>query len=158
MIKRLATLLLIACCAVPGMHAIEFKRPPMAVGLTYDYASEYHQHGFGVKLQVPVAKHLRFEPEMIYCNENREVTTLHLNFNAHYLLPIDSHLTVYPMAGISYSHWGYVGPNANRWGLNLGGGIEYPISHRWGILGELRLHAVKQETQVVSTLGIKYNF
>lgn len=155
MIKRIVTTLAIAAIAM-GTQAIE--RPPLALGLTYDYATEYHQHGFGVKLQAPVGKHLRLEPEMIYFNENRDVTAMHLNFNVHYLMPMASHLNLYPFAGVTYSHWGYEGPNANRWGLNLGAGIEYKLSHHWGILVEARLQAIKQETQVISTMGLKYCF
>ncbi len=47
----------------------------MAVGMTYGYATEYHQHGIGAKLQLGIDSHWRIEPEMIYFAQNREVTT-----------------------------------------------------------------------------------
>ena len=153
--KRL-TLLLATALVMLGARAIE--RPPLAVALTYDHATEYSQHGFGLKLQAPVGRHLRLEPEMIYFNENKETTTLHLNLNVHYLLPMSRQLNVYPFAGIGYSHWGYVGPNENRWGVNLGGGIDYRLSRRVSVLGELRLNLVTRESQLISTLGLKYHF
>lgn len=153
--KRLA-LLLVASLAMLCAGAVE--RPPLAIGFTYNYATEYKQSGFGLKLQGRVGHHLRIEPEMIYMFENKDVTTLHLNLNVHYVMPMASRLNIYPFAGLGYSHWGYVGPNSNRWGLNLGAGVEYNLGRNWEFLGELRLQAVKSETQVLTTLGLKYNF
>lgn len=153
--KRLALLLLVsAAMLVAG--AVE--RPPLAIGFTYNHATEYSHNGFGVKLQGRVSNRLRFEPEMIYTFENKDVTTLHLNLNVHYLLLMSQRFNIYPYAGLSYSHWGYVGPNVNRWGLNLGAGLEYDLGRRWGVLGELRLQAIKSETQLITTLGLKYSF
>lgn len=153
--KRFALFLALSL-AVLAAGAVE--RPPLAVGFTYNYATEYSHSGFGLKLQGRLGSHIRIEPEMIYMFENKDVTTLHLNLNVHYLMPMASRLNVYPFAGLGYSHWGYVGPNANRWGLNLGAGVEYNLGRNWEILGELRLQAVKSETQVLTTLGLKYNF
>ncbi len=153
--KRLA-LLLFASVAMLCASAIE--RPPLAIGFSYDYASEYGQSGFGIKLQGRIGNHIRIEPEMIYMGERKDVTTLHLNLNVHYVMPVVQRLSLYPFAGLGYSHWGYVGPNVNRWGLNLGAGLEYNIGRNWDVFGELRLHAVKQETQVLTALGLKYNF
>lgn len=153
--KRLATYLAVLAIAI-GAQA--FERPPMSLGVTYDYATEYSQHGFGIKLQAPIGHHVRLEPEFIYCNENKDATTLHLNLNAQYVKPVTERMNIYPFVGVGYSHWGYIGPNANRWGMNLGAGLEYDLGRRWGVLGELRLHAVKQETQIMTTVGLKYNF
>lgn len=153
--KRI-TLALIMMTVALFSHAVE--RPPLALGLTYDYATEYHQHGFGLKLEAPIGRHFRVEPEMIYFSENRKVTALFLNFNVHYLLPMASRLNVYPFVGLSYSHWGYVGPNANRWGVNLGGGLDYRLSHRISALAEIRFNLVSRETQLITSLGLKYHF
>ena len=154
-IKLLATLLI---AIVASLTATAIERPPLALGLTYNHATEYGQHALGVKLQSRLGQHFRLEPELIYCNERKEVTTLHLNVNVHYVMPMATRLNIYPFAGVGYSHWGYVGPNANRWGVNLGAGIEYYLGRRWGALTELRLHGVKHETQTLFTLGLKYNF
>lgn len=151
------TILILALMTV-ALCGYAVKRPPLALGLTYDYATEYHQHGFGLKLELPVGHRFRVEPEMIYFNENRQVTTLFLNLNVHYLLPLASRFNVYPFAGLSYSHWGYVGPNVNRWGMNLGGGFDYRLSRRFSALAELRFNLVSRETQLITSLGLKYHF
>ena len=149
---------IVALAAVLALSASAIERPPLAVGFTYDHASEYHQNGFGLKLQACVGSHFRLEPEMIYCTENLDVTTLHLNLNVQYVMPIARRLDIYPYVGLSYSHWGYEGPNVNRWGANLGAGIEFDLGRSWSVLAELRLQPVKSETQLLTIAGLKYSF
>ena len=152
--KRIA-LTLIAVAAFMAAHA--FDRPRMAAALTYNYASSYDQHGFGLRLQVPVGNHFRIEPEFIYFTQRKEVATLNLNCNLHYVMPMTSQVNIYPYLGFSYSHWGYPGPNANRIGVNIGAGVEYNINARWGVLGEMRGQLMKKESQFVGILGVKYS-
>ena len=133
-------------------------RQPMAVGLTYDYATEYGQHGVGAKLQLGIDSHWRIEPEMIYFAQSRKVTTLQLNVNVHYVHHVAGPLAIYPFVGMTYSHWGYKGPNVNRWGANLGAGLELSLGRCWVAVGEGRFMLVKQETQAVTSLGLKHLF
>ncbi len=148
--------MIIAVTTIMAARAIE--RPKLALGLTYDYAFKHQQNGFGIKLQANIFKGFRLEPEIIYCNEHKDVTTLHLNLNLQNVRPITSRLNLYPYIGLAYSHWGYVGPNENRLGVNLGAGLEYNLGRNWEALTELRLHGIKKETQLLYTLGLKYNF
>jgi len=55
------------------------------------------------------------------------------NVNAHYLFPISgTQLTVYPLAGLGFTGFrGKVGSESNtetRFGFNLGGGLDFPIT------------------------------
>ncbi|MCQ2289531.1 MAG: porin family protein [Muribaculaceae bacterium] len=154
--KKLQATIIAAAGMTLNMTAIE--RPQLELGATYNYSTEYKQSGVGVKLQAPVGRHFRVEPEIIYSNQHHDVTTLHLNLNVHYVMPMTQHMNVYPIAGVSYSHWGYVGPNANRWGANLGAGIEHSLGKKLSALAELRMQAVKQETQIITSIGVKYKF
>lgn len=133
-------------------------RPPMGIAATYNFASEYQQHGIGAKLSLDVFGPWRLEPEMIYFAQNDDVTTLQLNVNVHYVMPITSRFFLYPFAGVTYSHWGYVGPDHSRWGMNLGGGAEFNLGRRWSVIGEFRFMLVSQETQAITTFGIKRLF
>lgn len=133
-------------------------RLPNAVAATYNYATEYHQHGLGAKLQLGITGPWRLEPEIIYFAQSNKVTTLQLNANLHYVRPITQALGLYPFAGVTYSHWGYEGPDRSRWGANLGAGLEIYLGRRWGAFGEFRFMLVKQETQAVTTLGLKHYF
>ncbi|MBQ0115135.1 MAG: outer membrane beta-barrel protein [Bacteroidales bacterium] len=131
--------------------------PRFAFGAAYYYATEYDQHGMGISLQARLSDKVRIQPEMVYCNENKDVTTMHLNLNAHYVVPVFDRCNIYPLAGINYSHWGYEGPNKNHVGVNLGCGLEYNLGKRWWLDGGMRYNLVKQETQIIYTVGIKYD-
>lgn len=146
------TLLLLTIAA----HAA--PRQQLAIGLTYNRATEYNQNGFGLKLQIPLSANFALEGEMIYFAQSRKTTTLHLNIHAQYRFQIIDRLCVYPFAGAGYSHWGYDGPNVSRWGANIGGGAEVYLGHGWGILGETRAQLVSHETQIIFTAGLRYHF
>lgn len=141
-----------------ALPVIAAARQPRAVALTYDYATEYRQHGLSAKLQLGVDSHWRIEPELIYFAEKREVTSLMMDLNLQYVQPIVSQLSLYPFAGVSYSHWGYEGPNKSRWGANLGAGLELGLGRNWMAVGELRYLLVSNETEAVATVGLKYLF
>ena len=134
------------------------QRQHNALGLSYDFATEYRQHGLGMKFQVGIDSHWRIEPEIIYFFQSRNVTTLHLNANVQYAMPVVSTLQIYPFMGLSYSHWGYDGPNANRWGANLGAGVEVGLSDNWTAFAEFRFMLVPKETQAISAIGLKRRF
>lgn len=153
--KRLLALLTLLA-AVLSLHAA----PPftMALGATYCRATEYGQNGAGMKLQVGLSKKLRVEPEILYFAQKKDVTTLNLNFNVHYLFPLVEGLALYPFVGPSYTHWGYEGPNASRWGANVGCGAELSVGSRFGVFAEARLQLVSHETQPIMGIGLKYRF
>ncbi len=152
--KRFAFIFVSLCIAL-GASAVEL---PMAVGATYNYSSEYNQHGLGVKLQAGLGHNLRLEPELIYSFEHKNVSTLHVNLNLQYIVPVGGGFDLYPFAGLSYSHWNYIGPDNDRVGVNLGAGLEYDLGNNWGILGEVRFQAIRNESQVVTGIGVKYSF
>ncbi len=152
--KRLS-IILVALCATLMASAVEL---PMAVGVTHNYASEYNQHGLGVKLQAGLPHNLRLEPELIYSFERKDVSTLHVNLNLHYVVPVASSFNLYPFVGLSYSHWNYIGPDDDHVGVNLGAGLEYDLGNDWSILGELRYQAIRSESQAITSIGVKYNF
>lgn len=157
--NRDARHIILALCALVAITACA-QRPRLrsAVAVTYDYATEYRQHGVGAKLRLGLDSHWRLEPELIYFAESRKVTTLQLNAHIHYVEHLGGPVLLYPFAGVSYSHWGYEGPNVNRWGANLGAGLELNIGRGWAVVGEFRFMLVKQETQAITTVGLSHSF
>ena len=95
---------------------------------------------------------------MIYFAEHNNTSTLNLNINLHYRLPLFDRFGIYPFIGVSYTHWGYDGPNASRWGANAGCGAEYRFSRRISMFTEVRLQLVSHETQPIVGAGLKYHF
>lgn len=130
----------------------------MAVGAAYYHATEFGQHGGGVKLQLNTLFNLRLEPEIIYFAQHKDVSTLHLNLNVQYVKSLIKGFNLYPFIGPSYSHWGYDGePNASRWGFNLGCGAELDVIKPFSIFAETRLQFVSHESQPIFTIGLKYH-
>ena len=149
----------ILIAASTGPTALAAEPPvPMALGLTYNRSTLSHQNGIGLKLQADLGSRVRIEPEMIYFAEHDSTTALHLNMNLHWRIGLFDRFGIYPLAGVSYSHWGYQGPNASRWGANLGCGAEYRFMKRLSAYTELRLLIVAHETQPIYTVGLKYHF
>lgn len=149
----------IAFLALMG-NQVAIARPPLPVafGLSYFRATKNHQNGWAAKLQLDLGKHFRLEPEMMYFAENEGVSTLDLNLNLHYRMKLFDGFGIYPFAGLNYSHWGYDGPNASRWGANLGCGAEYRFSKKMSGFTEARLQFVSHESQPLIGAGLKYHF
>ena len=132
----------------------------MAVGATYNFAWGHNQSGFGLKFDCNLIHQIRLEPELIYSSEHDDITTLHLNVNLHYLVPLIDRLTLFPIAGLSYSRWGYQTPadDGSRWGANVGAGLEIDLGRQWVVVAEHRYQLVRRETQGLSGIGLKYRF
>lgn len=156
MSRRFHIVLALAVCAAIELWA--GPPVPLALGLTYNRATKHHQHGWGIKLQADLGHRLRLEPELMYFAEHHEVTTLDLNVNLHWRVPIFDHFDIYPLSGVNYSHWGYNGPNASRWGMNLGCGAEFRITRSLTAFTEARMQLVSHESQPIFTFGLKHHF
>lgn len=152
-------LFIIMLASVLALNAKETKTSlPLAFGVSYNHAFKNNQHGWAAKLQADLGHRFRLEPEMMYFAVHDGVSTLDLNLNLHYRMRLFDGFAIYPFIGVNYSHWGYDGPNASRWGANLGCGAEYRISHRLSLFTEARLQFVSHETQPLLGAGLKYHF
>ena len=149
---------LLVTLLMAAMAAMAAPPVPMAIGLSYNRTLKSDQNGLGVKLTSDLGKRLRIEPEFIYFWAHDDVTTLHLNVNIHWRLPLFDAFAVYPLAGVSYTHWGVEGPNPSRWGANLGCGAEYRFSKPLSAFTEARILLVSHETQPIYSFGLKYHF
>ena len=154
--RRIASMLVLAAVAL--LPAKAAPPLPMAFGVTYNRSIKSHQNGLGFKLVTDLGKRVRIEPEMIYFAAHDDVTALHLNINLHWRMPLFDSFTFYPLVGLSYTHWGYEGPNANRWGANLGAGAEFQFMRQLSAFTEARVLFVSHETQPIYNVGLKYHF
>jgi len=107
--------------------------------------------GLGAKFQFGVTDEIRLEGSFSWFFPKTTTTTTVIplppfivqsevsrniwdfNVNAHYLFPISgTQLTVYPLVGLGWfgarSSGGGVSLNANRFGANIGGGADFPIT------------------------------
>ena len=113
-----------------------------SAGIHLSYGTEIETVGIGMKYQYNLTNHIRFEPSMNYFFEKDNIDMLDINFNAHYILPLENNIRVYPLAGVTFTRWNLDLPDLDGWnndgkknkfGVNLGAGAELGIYNRLSI-------------------------
>jgi outer membrane protein X len=154
-------ILFAALIAITGFVTLHAEVGDMSAGFQFSYASKNSMIGLGVNYQIEVVRNLRVEPEFIYYFENKHLSDYNLNLNLHYLIPTYSGLYIYPMAGFSYVNFkdtAVFTTHTNRYGANVGLGVEYRINDRLKFYTEQRFHIIKDWNESVTALGLKYTF
>ena len=128
-----------------------------AFGVNLGYGSEIESASIGVKYQYNITNNIRLEPSANYFFEKRGVDMFDLNANAHYLIPTENNIRLYPLAGLTFTRWDF-GKVANRLGLNIGGGAEFDVSDNLFVNFELKYQIIKDLDQAVFNVGLTYIF
>lgn len=138
-----------------------------SVGVHLNYGTEIETIGIGMKYQYNLTNHIRFEPSMNYFFEKNDIDMFDINFNAHYILPLDSNIRVYPLAGLTFTRWNLDLPDLDGWnnegkknklGVNLGAGAEFDIQDEWMINFEIKYQLINKLDQAIISLGVAYMF
>lgn len=157
-------LALMICVLALGCGNAMAQKGVKAVGVNFLYGTEIEKVGVGVKLQYGVLEHLRLEGAFNYFFKKNETHMWEINVNAHYLFPLaDGKLNVYPLAGPTIVNattnvGGGLNQSTTKFGLNLGGGLEYNISEHFAVGFEARYSIVSKIDQAVFNLGATYRF
>ena len=128
-----------------------------AFGVNLGYGSEIESASIGVKYQYNITNNIRLEPSANYFFEKRGVDMFDFNANAHYLIPTENNIRLYPLAGLTFTRWDF-GKVANRLGLNIGGGAEFDVSDNLFVNFELKYQIIKDLDQAVFNVGLTYIF
>lgn len=155
--------ILLALVAVMTMMSVQAETGDLSLGGQFNYGTKRSMIGLGVQLQYEPVTNFRFAPEFIYYFESDDVSAINANFNMHYLIRTSTSSAVYPIAGFSYAHYswdnflGY--DDEDKFGANLGIGFEYALARNFSLYTEERFQILGNHyNQVVTALGIKYNF
>ena len=98
-------------------------------GAHFDYFLDTPNNpGIGVSIGHEFVDNVRGVAEFDYLFKNKGASGWNINVNAEYLFSIQNILTVYPIAGMNVLGWSG-DESTSKLGLNLGGGIEYPVSN-----------------------------
>ena len=165
--KRLITV----CCAVLMSMAMMAQEGSMFVGgnLNYGMYSNRNEFGLGAKFQYEFIDQWRGEASANYYFEQNDITSWDFSANLHYIFPLDGGFRVYPLAGVCFD---YVHANVQyldierqirqytrtttRLGLNLGGGVEYPLTDDFKINAELKYQIIQGYSRPVISVGVSY--
>ena len=159
-------ILTIACMLMLGMGIAQAQvhQGETAVGANLVYGSEIESMGLGARFQYGVTDQLRAEVGLNYFFEHNHLSGWDVNINAHYLVGLmNDQLYIYPLAGVNYTMVDYKGEQdmkgeENHIGLNVGAGIEYELSERFGVNLEYRHTIIRKVDQGVIGLGLNYKF
>ena len=120
-------IIIAACMALLGCGSVFAQQGKQAIGGNLSYGTEIESVGIGLKYQYNITDQIRIEPSMNYFFKNDGLSMFDINANIHYLFPIASNISLYPLAGFTYTNWH----------LDLGKAGDYDVSGSEGNLGEV---------------------
>ena len=155
--KKIA--LLIVCLIASMTTTFAQKAGDKSLGFNLNYASET-SFGIGTRFQYNVTDQIRVEPEFNYYFRNDHVSFWDMGVNAAYLFPIASDVTLYPLAGIGYTHVRLHCPNADdgRFQAKFGAGAEFQLVPNVKVMIEPKFQLIDDFNQFVLTAGVSYCF
>lgn len=135
------------------------------------YGTEIENIGIGANAEFPIMENLTISPSFIYYLPKKEymvrVNWFEVNANANYYFVNQDNMSVYALGGLSYNSvkvsfdddYGILGNYSDsdgRFGLNLGGGINFKISGNIIPFAELK-YVIIDGGQLVAGAGVKFN-
>lgn len=149
------------------LGGIQAQKGKQAIGFGLNYGTQIESMGLGIKYQYNITDPIRLEPSLNYFFENDNVSMLDFNVNLHYLCPVGRGVKLYPLFGLTLTNWmldidtGFgedIDDNECRFGVNLGGGVEFDLGHNWAINLEGKYQLVSDFDQGVINIGASYRF
>ncbi|PZD77103.1 outer membrane protein [Mesonia sp. K7] len=139
------------------------------IGAMLAYGSEIENIGIGVNAEFPMMENLSISPSFIYYFPKEEyglkVNWFEVNANANYYFVNQENMGVYALGGLNYSSvkvsyddaWlGNYSASDGRFGLNLGGGVNFKIGGKITPFAELK-YVIIEEGQLVAGAGVKFS-
>ena len=155
------------CMMLMGTVAFA-QQGDMFVGGNVSYGTDAEMLGIGPKFQYTFIENWRGEASFNYFLEKNDVNVMDFNANVHYLIPITGNLTLFPLGGLCYyyvsgdeieiyeGHSRKTSYSDGKLGINLGCGIEYPITDRLKATGETKYQFVDKFDQLVFSIGLAW--
>lgn len=135
------------------------------------YGTEIENIGIGANAEFPIMENLTISPSFIYYLPKKEymvrVNWFEVNANANYYFVNQDNMSVYALGGLSYNSvkvsfdddygiFGNYSDSDGRFGLNLGGGINFKIGGNITPFAELK-YVIIDGGQLVAGAGVKFN-
>lgn len=161
---KIYTILAVAMLALTPFFA-NAKKGETSVGLMTGYNTKTSSGLAGIYLQYQCNSWLRLAPDIQTLFRKNDLSSFHINGNAHYLIPIESTMNLYPLAGITYQSWRYNlsegstdRNNYNHFGLNVGCGFDIKVTPSLKLMVEGKYSLVKDASSGSINIGIGYIF
>lgn len=163
----LTAIVLLIATAMPA-HA-ELRRGEKSFGPKIGYVSKNQSALAGLVFQYTFSRHFRVVPEVGIIFRHKDLDGLEVNVNAHVPFGFENDkVALYPLAGVNYTSWGRHGvdeagendvtTHANRFGVNLGGGVELRCTSTLKLSLEAKYCLLNNYDNAQVSLGISYVF
>lgn len=153
--------------ASPSASA-ELRRGLKSFGPRAGYVSRNSSVSAALEFQVATAAHVRLAPEATVVFRHRDRDALGLALNVQFPFEVAPKFVVYPLVGAQYMSWGRheldpetekdVTTHANRFGGNVGAGLEYCCNPTLKLSLEGRYTVLSAYSTAVVSAGISYVF
>ena len=149
------------------------QKDEKSVGLNLLYGSEIKNIGIGAKFNYNVTDPIRVSPSFNYFLKKDGFSMWEINADIHYLFPIAEKLKVYPLTGLAFvgtkfdygdlfDGWDDFdvddSSTSTNFGINLGGGVSYPLTDKLSIGAELKYSLISDFDQLVLSANVTYKF
>lgn len=167
-ISSLIAIFLFAIAALVPTDAVA-QKGEKTVGLRAGYSTRNESAIAGVYFQYRFSRYFRLAPNIDYIFRHRGTDAFSFNGNAHFPISlVPQRLNIYPLAGINYTSWNMriegldetddVTTRAGKFGINIGGGLEWYATPTLKVLFEGKFCWVNKYDTGALTLGIGYVF
>ena len=148
---------LMIACMVLFSTSMFAQQGAMYVGGNLNYGTDFENLGIGVKAQYEFIQNFRAEASSNYFLKKDDCTMWDINANLHYLFRISDKFAVYPLGGLSVVGTDYKGVSDSELGINVGGGIEFPITNAVKINAEAKYRFMDDiDDHTVLSVGIAF--
>jgi outer membrane protein X len=141
------------------------QKQGLAIGGQVNYLTDSELTGLAFKLQYTLPHSFRLEGTAENYFKKDGLSMWGLNANIHYLIPLASVLTLYPIAGLGFTAWNtdyYDGNNGsdttNKISVNLGAGLQLNLPNNFALDFETKYQIIDNYNQAVIGLGLMYHF
>lgn len=157
--KKILVLLVCLCACVTTSYA---QKGESALGANLNFGNEMN-FGIGVKYRYSFTDNWRIEPVFNYYFKHDYVSMWDLGANMHYVIPVASNISVYPLAGVEYANttvdFGGLGDiNDGQIAINLGAGVDFKVASNITIDLGLKYQIIDNWNQLVVNAGVSFAF
>ncbi len=108
-----------------------------SIGLNLGYNTTTENTGIGARFQYNIAEWTRIAPSFNYYFENNDHSGMEANLDLHYVFPSELKM-LYSIVGLNYSNIDSNGHTDSGFGVNIGAGLQIPISRQINLGAEYK--------------------
>jgi opacity protein-like surface antigen len=179
--KKVAMMLVVATAFAMNVSAQEKGDMAAGLGAAVGMGDALTNFGIGAKFQYNVTSPIRLEGSFTYFlpkdqseySAKMSIGMWDLSITGHYLFSVSEGLSLYPLAGIGmlgvstdaevdlggYGYGAYeASASTTNFGFNLGGGIDFALSEKLVLNGQLKYMLASDWSRLIISDGVAYKF